>query len=106
MLLSLECEAFVAPGAPSCERRPRRPHAEDGKAAQELSDDANPSARRGLAFVALLYAGRGYWAWTSAAALAFAAWALAGLARRRLRIALSIAVLAAALFGSRTSAGR
>ncbi len=52
------------------------------------------------AFVALLYAGHGYWAWTSAAALAFAAWALAGIDSPTVfTVALSITVLVAALFG-------
>jgi acyl-CoA dehydrogenase len=53
-----------------------------------------------IAFVALLYDGRGYWAWTSAAALAFAAWALAGIGSPiAFAVTLSIVVLAAALFG-------
>src|SRR5687768_13448444 len=53
-----------------------------------------------IAFVVLLYAGRGYWAWTSAAALAFAAWALTGIGSPiAFTVALSIAALVAALFG-------
>jgi acyl-CoA dehydrogenase len=53
-----------------------------------------------VAFVSLLYAGRGYWAWTVAAALAFAAWAAAGIQSPVAFYALlGAAAVLAALFG-------
>jgi acyl-CoA dehydrogenase len=54
----------------------------------------------GAVFVGLLYAGHGYWAWTSAAALALGAWALAGPYSPVAFAAAAVAVLAAAaVFG-------
>ncbi|WP_119461983.1 acyl-CoA dehydrogenase [Rhodospirillaceae bacterium SYSU D60014] len=53
-----------------------------------------------LAFVLLLYFGFGYWAWTSAAALGLAAWALAGVdSPIAFAATLAAALVAAVLFG-------
>lgn len=53
-----------------------------------------------LAFVVLLYNGRGYWAWTGAAALALVAWGLSGVqSPTAFYVAIAIAIIAAALFG-------
>jgi acyl-CoA dehydrogenase len=50
--------------------------------------------------IALLYRGYGYWAWTSAAALGLAAWAVAGiLSPVAFAVTAAVALAAAALFG-------
>ncbi|MCZ6847514.1 MAG: acyl-CoA dehydrogenase [Alphaproteobacteria bacterium] len=53
-----------------------------------------------MLFLALLYGGRGYWAWVSALALCFGAWVLGGVATPTAFVAAaSVAILAALVFG-------
>ena len=51
-------------------------------------------------FTALLYAGRGYWAWVSAVALGLGAWKLAGVdSPNAFLAAAALAIAAALVFG-------
>ena len=51
----------------------------------------------GLGFAALLYAGRGYWAWVSALGLVLAAWGQAGVQSPTAFMTAAVAAMIAAL---------
>ena len=57
----------------------------------------------GLGFLALLYAGRGYWAWVSALGLVLAAWWQAGVQSPTAFMTTAGLVIAAALVGAALS---